>query len=172
MLDMAYFLNFNLQIQFNQTVCTETNALIGLNIDLLNFLITAILPFFIMIFCSISIAYKFMKKKESINNDKTKLKKEIQLAKTMISMDIFFLVCNLPFCIQQLIIDCFELDNKLLEYGILVFDVTNSIIYIHNSCSFFVYLAFNKMFRNHFLKMIRTSKNAIAPVDFQNRRNT
>jgi hypothetical protein len=107
-----------------------------------------------MIICSYKIGNELINKKIDLMKNKFS-KKEINCMKVMLSMNCLFLVCNLPYCIQKLVFDALSLFDITSDYRDLITGLTMFLVYIQNSCSFFVYLIFNKVFRNYFLSMIK-----------------
>ena len=155
-IDLLFFFFYDVQISKNhisKRTCITTHVFIGFFIDLANLLVSTIIPFFLMMFCTISTGHHFIANKSRLQKTKSNFKNKYQFVKTMWATDIFFLVCNLPFCIQQLTFDIFAIKNRTFFYSTLIFDVSNLLIYIQCSCSFFIYLCCNNLFRRYFFSI-------------------
>ena len=156
--DIPYYLYYNIYEFGNQTYCGTVDVNIGFYIDLLNFMISTILPFFLMALCTSLIANHIIKQKAKLQRNRKKFKKELQFIKVMFYMDLFFLVCNLPFCIQQLTFDILAINNITYFFWTFIFDLTDFLIFVQCSCGFFVYFGCNTLFRKYFTSMIRFHK--------------
>ena len=154
-LDIPFYSYFDIHVQSNNsTLCATNDIFIQFYIDLTNLLISTIIPFFIMVLCTILIGHTLITQKSRLMENRRTYKKELQYVKVLYALDAFFLICNLPFCIQQLISDGFTINNKPYFFQTFIFNVTNSIIYIQNAFAFFVYFISNKGFRKYFLSII------------------
>ncbi len=155
LIDLVFFFYYDLQISSNDITlrtCSTSGVFIAFCIDLANLLISTIIPFILMLFFSISTGFYLMDRKSRLHQNKT-LKKEKQFLKIMCAMDVFFLLCNLPFCIQMLVFDSLAINDIKYSYSTFIFDVTNLLIYIQCSCTFFIYLTCNVVFREYFISM-------------------
>ena len=119
-----------------------------------------------MTVCTISTAYYFITHKTRLQqNNRKEFKKESQSIIVMCAMDIFYLACNLPFCMQQLIHDSFIINNISFYNWTFIYDFTNILTNVQSSCSFFIYFFCNKHFRKYFLQMIAFQpKGSVSPL--------
>ena len=101
------------------------------------------------------IAYNILVRKRRLMGFRIELKKEIQFVKTVFAMDLWFLICYLPFSLFDLIESIFSLENE--TYWKFVHYITVLLILIQISCNIFVYLLFNKLFRKRFISIFKNS---------------
>ena len=148
----------------DETLCTTSDRYTQFYIDLANFLVSTIVPFFLMVLCTVIIAYHIIKNKNKLlQNNRSNFHKEMQFVKVMCAMNAFFLICSLPFCIQLLTNDILAINNIPNIYQSLIFNISDAIEYSQNAFGLFLYLSCNKVFRNHFKTMF-FSKNSISPT--------
>jgi hypothetical protein len=109
-------------------------------IDLINF---AIVPFALMLIFSLLMIVTIFKSRLRILrltnlHDKNRLKKDIKFAVTSIILNLFFIILNLPLCIQNFV----EIENFYIE------DI-NLCFYLSNFCiNFYVLVASNSIIRS------------------------
>ena len=63
---MPLYLNYDIQTQLNQTICTINNNHIQFYTDLASFLVSVIIPFIIMIVCTSTIGLHMIKNKKKV----------------------------------------------------------------------------------------------------------
>ena len=124
----------------------ETAMLI---LDLVN---STLLPFFIMTLCSVRIiCYIAATRQKIILNstfqEKKRLMKDISFSLTIISINIVFIVFNLPICISEF--------YKPSLYILHMFDL---FFYSQYSFNFFTYLISNSIFREEFFHLLDSRK--------------
>jgi hypothetical protein len=123
------------------------------------------IPFLIMVISSFLIVLKVcrMKIKLSINSDR---QKEVHLAKSLVAIDIFFIIFRLPMLFYVLFYT--KNDDRL------VFNFTFSIFLafgtINNVFFFIILIFFNKIFKNMFLQYIKC-KNYVEDVSISSSSN-
>ena len=121
--------------------CVTTNNTIEIYLDILNALLGAILPFFVMAVSTSLIWYELSKRKKCLKLEKqARYKKDVQLIKTLCIMDIYFLVLNIPYCIYMIICDLLEI-NAFDTIGLYIVCI---LTYAFSSCDVFIYLLFNE----------------------------
>ena len=113
------------------------------NIDLVN---STILPFLLMIIFSSLLIYSIFKSRLrmltlSNRNDKIKLRKDIQLAVSLVFFNVFYLVLNLPHCIYHLVL------NSIYEWHDFVFYLS----WFSYCLEFYILFLINSVFRKEFL---------------------
>ena len=162
LINISFYYYYDIQIQSNQTICATSDIYTQFYIDLFSSLITTFIPLVLIVFCTSTIGCQLLSQKQLMLFNRENYKKKTQFIKVMVAMDAFFLICNLPFCIQQIIYDIFVINGITYYYESIILTFTDFFIYFQNSCGFFVYLAANKRFRKQFLFMIRR-KNIIVP---------
>ena len=124
--------------------------------NLLDSIIYSIVPFIFMVSCSIIIFFKL--KSLKCNKNYEKKKREFDFAKTIITMDILFLILNSPICILGIILLNYDMNHfvptekqeKIID---LVYTVFLFLMYLHSSIPFFVQISFNKIFREELFTM-------------------
>lgn len=160
----------------NGTGCVPTSFLIEFYLDLLDTVVSTVIPFTIMIVSTCLISYQLVTQKAKLQQNKKKFEKEMQLIKTLCIMDIYFLICNLPYCVLTVVDDLMGINY----FGTFAFYVLNALTYVFSSCDFFVYLIFNKLFRKHFFSMIsccrkkevtNQSANTTSTSNYEYKRN-
>ncbi len=114
-------------------------------IDLINF---SLVPFSLMLIFSLLMIITIFKSRLRILrltnvNDKNRLKKDIKFAVTSIILNLFFILFNLPICIENLI----QFDNPYIS------DI-NFCFFLSNFCNnFYVFILSNSIFRYEVLSL-------------------
>ena len=159
----------------NETGCVPTEYKIEFYLDVLDALISTIIPFIIMILSTILTSCLIVSQKAKLQKDNSKkFQKEMQLIKVLLAMDIYFLICNLPYCILTIVDDVLAINY----FGTFSFYILNALTYVFSSCDFIIYFSFNKLFRKHFLSMIsyfrkdKFNSSKIATSTANNTNNT
>ena len=150
----------------NETFCGVGNPITGVILDISDFFISALIPFILMILSSTLTGLYIINNKKKFN--KTKLKKELKLFKILISTDLFFLFCNLPFSAYVITNDVFTLQNVSYDSMTIVYYVTDFFVFFYCSCGFFVHLICNSQFRKT-LKSIFIKKAKVVSYSSQQR---
>ena len=122
-------------------VICEFDSSVRWIIDLMDLINYAILPFALMLIFSLLMIITIFKSRLKIlrltnSHDRNRLKKDIKFAITSIILNFFFIILNLPLCIQNFVqfenfyIEeinlCFYLSNFCINFYVLIF--SNSII--------------------------------------------
>jgi hypothetical protein len=131
--------------------CKSRDPKFSFYISIIIFSVSTLIPFFLLITCSF-ITWSVMKRLK-IKLSIKETKKETQLFKTMIGMDLFFLICNTPVCTYTLIATVLP-----STYNLLLFNILNLFSTCHNTFSFFIYFSSNKVFREQFWTVILKRK--------------
>ena len=150
-LNIPFYIYYDIDDLSNQSICEINDPNTGFYVELSGALMGVIIPFILMLIIS-SLIGRFLTKKGKSIHMKKSLKKEVRLIKMMISMSIFFITCNLPFYIQQLIHDVLFFDDSKLSNSIsnFIFNITNQLTFVYNSFGFFICLFSNNVFREYF----------------------
>jgi hypothetical protein len=127
--------------------CKSRDPKFSFYISIIIFSVSTLIPFFLLITCSFITWCVIKRLKIKLSTKETK--KETQLFKTMIGMDLFFLICNTPVCTYTLIATILP-----STYNLLLFNILNLLSTCHNTFSFFIYLSCNKIFREQFWTII------------------
>ena len=154
-------LNFsNLELNNTNDTCNtksvcdifdEDAAYVSSWVDLVNSTMT---PFLIMITCSSMIIHSIFvaRKKFYMNKSKAalaKLKKDIRFSITIVTLDLFFFICNLPICVYYF----FKFENDF------VFCCLDMLFYLQFIINFFIYFCLNPEFQRELF--IIFSKKAV-----------
>lgn len=136
--------------------------------DIISIILRTYLPFFLMIFFNVFIIRKIIKHSRQakishihLNNNNTRLK-EYQFTLAVVAYDVYFLILNFPMSVYYIMYDVNLYSGALkgpdasfaASYA-LANNVTGMISNLVQTLSFFTYLAFNKLFRVEFLRVMR-----------------
>jgi hypothetical protein len=130
-----------------ETICYSENLAFIWWFDLFN---AALFPFLFMIIissCMVYVLFKSRKKfKSLVGKDKRKSSKDRKFAITLITLNLVFLILNLPVIVYSLVADYFiQLDP--VSYG-FYFYVSAIFYYSNYATSFLVQFLTNNLFRN------------------------
>ena len=145
---------------------------IGLVIDIIDMLVSTVIPFLIMFVSSILIIKLLFKSRKrvavglqmsisttNIINTTSQGSRDLQFAKTVIILNLLFLVCNLPICILLIIWNYYSFRaeiSELMEAQLnMCYSIFSMLIYCYSALPFFVYLKVNSIFRNDFIQAIK-----------------
>lgn len=149
---LYYYREFKLE-SGNQTVCLFPQS-IELNWVIIYFkvqfgLFRTILPFIITISASLITVFKLCSSKLNLNvRDRNDMNREIQFAKTLIIMDILFVVFRIPTAVN-----IFFQFNMLFAYTFL-YSIFALLGVFHNVFIFLIFIIFNKIYRQLFKVLI------------------
>ena len=168
MLNIPFYAFYDYYSSSNKTICRTNERETEFYVQLSSALIGVIMPFFLMIIFSFLIGRCLLKKSRNIQNRKD-FKKEIRLIKLMLSISAFFLICNLPFFIQQLTHDWFFFTYVSEPFVSddtfnFIFNITNQLTFVYNSFGFFVCLFSNNVFRNYFFSKFSFHQAQVYPL--------
>ena len=144
-------------------VCTATNAIFTIYVNIWHPFLATLIPFFLMLLTSILIAYQLIFKKVVHRKNLRKLQKDKKYVKLILSLDLYFLITNLPNNILAVVYAFQALfKNDLSFYGTITFYFLASVsLYfylIYPSFDIIVYYSCNKLFREHFLSIFHFSR--------------
>ena len=137
--------------------CLPTNFEIFYIQMLISAINTIAIPFVIMLFCSILIIYSIYetRKRQATQqaiNEQKKLKRDIQLSVTIVTVDIIFLIFNTPQLIEQFLVFG---SSYLRDMDPRTLNLLNMFYFLQYGVNFFiymfVYLRFRKVFCYIFL---------------------
>lgn len=112
-------------------------------VDYLNMVVTIILPFISMTLSSLIIAFSLIKSKLKLNAKKNISNKNIAFIKTVLVLDAFFLIFNLPRFVFQLLAKS--------DWLVLGLQIATIFKFSYYSISFVFFIAINNLFRQCFL---------------------
>lgn len=172
LLNVPFYSYFDIySISDETTECSTGDSHIQINLDFAVLLISTVIPFIIMVVCSSVIGRTLITNRARLLQNRKNYQKEFQLINTMHAMNLFFLVCNLPFSIQQLVFDIMQIFNITSDLQPLVYDITNTISFCKNAFGFFLYVSCNKLFRGYFFSIINC-QNTVSPMSLISSANT
>ena len=133
--------------------CLYTDDKIGLFIDIYFISVTFFLPGIIILSTTVFIIKRLfrLKRRLPLKNNR----REIEFARTIISMDVLFILFKLPIFVEMFWFDFYsnKVDVKFNELSKFLLYLVKSISFVYNSAPFFIYLKFNKTFRAHFIAL-------------------
>ena len=118
-----------------------------------------ILPFLIMLACSIIIIVTIKRKGSALNQSDTRKQRDIILAKTLLASNCYFLAVMLPYGVVSIVriyMSTYEYNFFLFhqgEYGIAVYTVLILVEFYHTTM-IFVHLFVNKIYRKVFNEFV------------------
>lgn len=139
------------------------NAQSMLEIYIMDMPFSIFVPFLLLIACSIIIIWTMRQVRIRLNQHSTEInkkreKRNLNYAKTILSLDIIFLLFNFPYGFLQII-------GNYIEYDWTAALVLFYIYYIGFGINFFTYLAFNKTFRRESYKCLKLLECLIPETD-------
>ena len=143
----------------NDTYCgyVEETEFMSFYLDLYAAFLDVLIPFLLMILSTGLICYRLMFKKTALPRNERKYKKDKQLVKVLITIDAFFLTCNLPYYIFVVTVDALSINY----FGTFLYDALDALTVVYNAFDFFVFFFSNTLFRDHVYSLFyRKSKNA------------
>jgi len=140
---------------YNNT-CDIKDEEISLKINIIDLLVSTVIPFIIMILSSALIGSYLIKNKMKFK-DKT-LDKEKQLIKILFSMDIFFFICYSPYSVYAILEAKNNIDDSSKSYYEKLYLFVNFVLLIYCSFGFFMHLICNIQFRKYFFTMVGVNK--------------
>ena len=149
-------------VSLNETRCVPTTFNIQFYLDILINLVSTIIPFCIMISTTLLTACNLKKQKSKLKCHSSKLGKELQLIKVLLAMDFYFLICNFPCNILTIVDDLLGINY----FDTASFYILNAMSNVFFSCNFFIYFAFNKLFRHQFISLLKCNNqhNKVLPL--------
>jgi hypothetical protein len=162
-----FFILYKVSISDNKTQCEMAHEkkleMVTIYSLAQYILFSTVLPFLVMITSSFLIVLTLRKSKSKVYRSKTLgnnvvIKRhnvrEIQLAKSLITLDFFFILFKLP---MQLYISFFSIDddgrvisNFFFLYQIFLFISSTNIV-----CIFVIFLIINKLYRSLFIRYVK-----------------
>ena len=144
----------------NQTVCTLTERSIGFYLSLQSLILSNFIPIFLMLLSTGLVIHYLIdqKKKLSLPSDQKKYKREKEFLKNVLVMDIWFIICYLPYSLLTFLTyaDIFDERNILWDF---IHDLSIILMIVETASNFFLLLIFNKLFRGYLKSMIATCLN-------------
>jgi hypothetical protein len=130
--------------------CFFSDAYAQLFISYMDLIARAILPFILMIICSVTLIYSLFKSRlrvveNFLAEENQTIHRELRLAVSSISLNIIYIITQLPLSITM-----FQTDFSDFYY-----ELTYYIFYLSYAINFYIILATNSLFRSRFLSLFR-----------------
>ena len=149
---------------FNETIyCLHKDENTRFELNVYFVTLNMLIPFIIMFSTTIVIAIRLYNIKKKLNLTKSN-RREIEFTRTILTMDIFFMLFKLPVFLEMFWFDWYphNSDSNFYFKSKFYLYLLKAISYLNNSSAFFIYLIFNRLFRGHFYALI-TRKGRYAP---------
>jgi hypothetical protein len=145
-INTPYFIYYDIRLVDNETLlcCMEEYTVVYL--DLFIVCHSLIFPCIIMLFCSIKMYIKVRNIGKIVSRPRG-YRKEVNMLKLLVSIIVFYFVTNAPVLIGAIFTDLNVARGEDVSINLFIYDILNSISYIHNSCSIFIHWYVNKIFR-------------------------
>ena len=115
-------------------------------------------PFFIMFLSTVMILHFMITQKRRLQHNLINYKREKDLAKSVLTIDLWFLLCYSPFIFSVLYRYFYKNPSDYENLRIWLI-LCQTLVVVEICFNFFVYLICNKQFRNYFLSMIGCCRN-------------
>ena len=145
---------------FNETIyCEDIHESTRFIVHIYYMVINLFMPFVTIFITAIVIVIRLFYVKSKIKLTKNN-RREIQFTRTIILMDIVFMIFKLPAFFELFWFDWYPHENNSDFYykSRTILYILKALGYTHNSSSFFIYLTFNKLFRAQFFKLIKKTE--------------
>jgi hypothetical protein len=149
----------------NQVFCAIQDIQTGFIINIINLIVSNVLPFLIMLLSTILLLHYLVTQKSKLRQNIVNYKREKEFVKNVLVMDVWFIVLYSPYCIMGFLLftlDFSKIDSEMWQTG---FTIAILLGYFETTCNFFVYFFCNKLFRNYFLSILK--KNQVVPINNQ-----
>ena len=149
----------------NDILCAITDNKVAFGIYLAKLLVSSIFPCFLMILSMcLSVHHLIVKKRKLYTNHNNHInyKRERNFLKSVLTMEIWFIVCYSPICVMTFLQYSTDLRIINLNLWLLLMNVCNILAIMQSCCSFFVLLYCNKQFRKYFHSMITSVRCKIV----------
>ena len=154
LIDIPYIYTKEVLLIQNETKCVVNNFNIAFYINLTSASILTLFPNLISILNSFIIFKQLTSRKAKLQN-RIKLAKETKLFKVYISISIFYLITNLPYCILVIISNLLNVSLN----GTLIWNVFLLIAVIYPAFDFFTLYFSNHLFRSYIKSIIKCKLN-------------
>jgi hypothetical protein len=165
-LNIPFMLYYDLAMgDFNESMyCVDIHEETRLSLYIFYSTLYLFIPFTTMILTGIVIVTRLFHLKTRVKLNKG-LGREIDFARTIILMDIVFILFKTPILFEMFWFDFYPHRNDFnFYYNSRIFlYVVKALSYVQNSSSFFIYMTFNKLYRSHFNRLISRKKNYRFP---------
>lgn len=142
LISQRFFVNVKFQID-NSTIIIGKCSTMNQTADLVNLIVTILLPFVIMITSSLIMGFVLIRSKLKMTNKNNISKKSWTFIKTIVLFDFLFFVFNLPrFMLNYL---------NITDWLIFGLQLSTIFKYLYHSMSIFFFICINNLFRESFL---------------------
>ena len=149
--DLPYAFYNKINTSNNISLCSydDESVKIGFYLDILNGLTTLVVPFIVMVISTILITHQLIKLKKGLDKNRKEFDREMKFAKVALSMDLWFVLCTLPYFLLTIISDATN-DTSYRRNTIHGFAFLTNCF---SSLNFMVFILCNQLFRNYFIKI-------------------
>ena len=128
--------------------------------DQIDLFVDFIVPFVLILFCSIMIAWMIMKSKKNIiadNHNTASLKKSYQLSLTILGVNLISFFLKLPVCVYVILLNFREPTTDIIQlaYQDLRISFLDFLVCMNYSCAIFIHLTLNQSFRVKLTKIFK-----------------
>ena len=146
----------NLFHLINQKGVCKPDFVVKISTDIISIFFRTYIPFGLMVIFNTIMIRKILQNKRIVANQSANSRKETQFTLAVIASNAYFLILNLPLSLFYIFYDILFvfLYSSFFDKYLLANAIINDIAACEQTFSFFIYLAFNKLFRNTFLSII------------------
>lgn len=150
----------NLFHSINQKGACKPDFLVKISSDIISIFVRTYIPFGLMVIFNTIMIRKILQRKRIVANQSANSRKETQFTLAVIASNAYFLILNLPLSLIYIFYDvnlysgAFVNRSSFFDKYLLANTIINDIAACEQTFSFFIYLAFNKLFRNTFFSII------------------
>jgi hypothetical protein len=148
---LPHFIYYDSVTIQNQTTCTYTTEWSRVYQRIEYSLFRAILPFIIMIICSITVTFKMYRAKANISSNANR-EREKNLFKSLIALDLFFILFRFPMLIFVFIN---QNENAIFTFP---FTIIMALTPISNVFIFIILILFNRVYKQLFIEYMGCKK--------------
>ena len=133
---------------------------IVLSSDLISISLRTYIPFILMIIFNVIMMRKILETSRIVAKRNSLKRKGYQLTFAAMAFDVYFFVTNFPLSVYYIVYDinlysgAFSLDPEYGAYINMVFWIFVDVSFVDQTFSFFINLAFNKLFRKELLLLV------------------
>ena len=150
----------------NNSNCVLQDDLVAFYIYLGYIIGSDVIPFFIRILCTVFTVMFLIRSKRKVYRLKPSYKRETTLLKSVLTMDIWFLICYTPVIVIDLIQHKYSIRSATEPFWLLLHDTLAMLPMVQASCNFFIFLLCNKLFKKQFYSLMKCCKKPVASNNY------
>ena len=150
----------NLFFSINQKGSCKPDSLARISSDIISILVRTYIPFGLMVIFNLIMIREIFKSSKNVGNQTALSRKETHFTIAVIASDVYFLLMNFPLSIFYIFYDinlysgAFDVTSPFSSKYLVANTVFSDFSFCEQTFSFFMYLAFNKLFRNEILSIV------------------